>query len=297
MVFKFGSRGKDVKKYKDMLYGLGYLKASTHDRFGGDTLKAVKAYQKDHKLAADGIIGRKTGPAIKLSYQYIAVDNPNAEPEIVQYLNPADYPGIGSVIINEINADLQDETDERRDMVREALKWVFPRALYVFGANLYNKKLQIQAPTPEYIDKKAKRNPKYFTGGRKDFMKKQYAYAKKKGEVIACADCSGFVVGLLRKLRLVKSGFDTTANGFYRSYCKPVRENYLKPADLVFKKSSSGHIPHMGMYIGAGFVIEAAGGAYGVQISRLNDHVVINKMTNKKVRKTAWKVFGDPKML
>jgi cell wall-associated NlpC family hydrolase len=298
MLLKFGSRGALVKKYKDMLFALKYLHASTHDRFGKDTEAAVKAFQKKNNLKADGIIGNKTGPAIVLSYEYKTgmEGNDPQTPQITQYLVPADYPNISAAVITSINADLQDETAERIAIIKEALRWVFPYALYIFGANLYKPDLTVTVPTPAYIDARAKSRPQYFTGGRKDFMKKQYALAVKEGRRIGCADCSGFVVGILRKLKMVKSSFDTTANGLYHSYCKGIKKADLKPADLIFKRSSSGHIPHVGMYVGAGYTIEAAGGAYGVQMSQLNNHIIINQMTKAKEKHAAWKVFGDPKL-
>ena len=62
--------GDDVKYIKDALVKLGYLHASTHDRFGNDSYAATKKYQSEHKdldgerLQADGIVGVKTWNAI-----------------------------------------------------------------------------------------------------------------------------------------------------------------------------------------------------------------------------------------
>jgi len=300
MLLKFGSYGKEVKKYKDMLYTLGYLRASTHDRFGAETLAAVKAFQKKHQLKVDGIIGKKTSAAIALSYEYhIGMGGGSGtapSPDIVRYLNEADYDNLDPIVITAINSDLQDEADARRQVVKEALFWAFPYALYIFGANLYKKDLTVQAPTFAYIDQMAKKHPEYFDGGRKDFMKKQYTESAKIGRRISCADCSGFVVGILRKLKLVNNSFDTTANNFYHSYCKKIKKKDLRPGDLVFRRQSSGFIPHMGLYVGAGYVIEAAGGAFGVQLSRLDDHIIVNEMKHQKERRTAWSLYGDLKL-
>lgn len=297
MVLKLGSRGKEVKKYKDLLLELGFLKASTHDRFGIDMLNAVKTYQKQNHLKADGIIGNNTANSIELSVQYNRAMGNNAkvsDQQISQYLLQSDYPNISEKILTAINADLQGEKEERINMVKESLRWIFPYAIYIFGANLYKNDLTLQIPTPAYIDVRAKYHPEYFTNGRKEFMKKQYSLALEMKRRIGCADCSGLIVGFLRKYKITKANFDTTANRFFYTYCKPIKKSDLQPADLVFKKNASGFIPHMGMYIGAGYVIEAAGGAYGIQLSQLNNHLLVNQITQNKEKRPAWSRFGKP---
>ncbi len=83
----------------------------------------------------------------------------------------------------------------------------------------------------------------------------------------------------------------------YNSHCNSIKKADLRPGDFVFTKNTSGNIPHMGIYIGAGYTIEAVGSAYGVQISGLDKHVVIDKITNKSVTRTAWTVFGRSKYI
>lgn len=298
MLLKLGSVGKEVKKYKDMLLELEFLKASTHDRFGNDMLKAVKAYQKKYQLKANGQIDNQTARSIELSVQYNKemgdIQSKPQNRQITQYLLQADYPNISEKILTAINEDLQGETEERVSMVKEALRWIFPYAIYIFGANLYKNDLTIQIPAPAYIDQRAKHHPEYFTNGRKEFMKKQYLTAVESKRRIGSADCSGLVVGILRKNKITKANFDTTANNFFHTYCTSIKKSELQPADLVFKKNASGFIPHMGVYIGAGYVIEAAGGAYGVQLSHLNDHILVNQMTLIKEKRPAWTRFGKP---
>lgn len=57
-----GSRGSEVKALQRLLIGSGFgCGASGADGiFGGDTLTAVKAFQKSNGLEADGIVGRDT---------------------------------------------------------------------------------------------------------------------------------------------------------------------------------------------------------------------------------------------
>ncbi len=291
-IIKLGSAGKDVRKYKDILFKLGYLHASTHDRFGSDTDKAVRAFQEDHHLAVDGIIGKNTSAALLNTAAKITTPVP--EPQVIQYLS--DCPGLPADALKAINLDLQDETPCRISVIQEALRWLFPYCLYVFGANLYTPSLAVQLPTPGYIDARSKVTPRYFNGGRAAWIKAQYAKAVAANQRIGCADCSGFLVGIWRFKKLVAAGFDTTANGIYHSYCKALKSVGLKPGDCVFRAVSSGHIVHTGLYVGAGYTVEAAGGAYGVQLSRLDDHIIINKMTGHAERHNAWTHFGQPKI-
>lgn len=55
-----GISGEDVTLLKERLVALGYLEKSTHDSFGSDTERAVREFQKDNNLTADGIVGAKT---------------------------------------------------------------------------------------------------------------------------------------------------------------------------------------------------------------------------------------------
>lgn len=356
MLLKLGSKGKNVKKYKDILFLLGYLYASTRDYFGSDTQKAVKNFQKKNKdkngkaLVVDGIIGDKTAWALDTAYSVYLEKNEELEVPKSQYygtqgqtvkdwqtklnslgitdangkklavdgiwgsktesayqkflkmniqnvINKDEYPFIDENIIDAINADLQDEDEKVKNFIKEALKWVFPYGLYVYGANLYKPDLSVQIPTPEYIDTRANAAPEYFNGGRKEQLKRWYEEAVSKGQYIGCADCSGFAVGIMRKLAYAKASFDTTAHGMYHSYCNSLKKADLRPADFVFTRNTSGTIPHMGIYIGAGYTIEAAGAAYGVQLSSLDRHVIVDQMTKKSVTRTAWTVYGRCKYI
>lgn len=57
---KKGSRGQAVEAWQMFLNSNGYCCGNTDGIFGAKTEKAVKAYQRDHGLVADGIIGKNT---------------------------------------------------------------------------------------------------------------------------------------------------------------------------------------------------------------------------------------------
>jgi hypothetical protein len=64
MNMKKGSNGEDVKVVQSKLKELGYLHDSVDGIFGTKTEKAVKAFQKNAGLVADGIVGIKTIAAL-----------------------------------------------------------------------------------------------------------------------------------------------------------------------------------------------------------------------------------------
>lgn len=59
-VLKKGSKGEAVSRLQEGLQALGYHVGPIDGDFGPETVKAVKAFQTDNGLAADGIVGPKT---------------------------------------------------------------------------------------------------------------------------------------------------------------------------------------------------------------------------------------------
>lgn len=57
---KKGSKGNYVKELQNLLVQKGYDPKGVDGVFGAGCETAVKKYQKDHKLTADGIVGQKT---------------------------------------------------------------------------------------------------------------------------------------------------------------------------------------------------------------------------------------------
>lgn len=63
-----GSRGADVTYLQQRLTALGYKPGTADGIFGSKTLAAVRAFQADHKLAVDGIVGPKTWATLVALY-------------------------------------------------------------------------------------------------------------------------------------------------------------------------------------------------------------------------------------
>ncbi|HWQ51020.1 MAG TPA: spore cortex-lytic enzyme [Terriglobales bacterium] len=64
---KLGSRGNEVTQVQKKLAALGYGVGAADGVFGSKTLAAVKQFQRDRGLTADGIVGPQTLKALGLS--------------------------------------------------------------------------------------------------------------------------------------------------------------------------------------------------------------------------------------
>lgn len=140
----------------------------------------------------------------------------------------------------------------------------YPKSLYIWGANLFSSQGELFYPTAMTVETLALKKPAFFTAGRRELMLMALQHAAAKGERLTGADCSGAIVGLWRKLGLWEAGFDATAKELMQApYSSAIRKEDLLPGDLV------GFEGHIGLYAGAGRVIEWVGGAYGCQLTRL----------------------------
>lgn len=73
---RIGDDNSDVKKLQKALKILGYYDGKLDGDYGSGTTAAVKAYQEDHKLEADGVAGRST---VKSIFGSCAKTSMNAE--------------------------------------------------------------------------------------------------------------------------------------------------------------------------------------------------------------------------
>ena len=289
--------GNDVRYIKDCLFKLKYYPSNTikisNNKFGNDTYNAVLSYQtfnKDingNKLKADGIIGRKTWDAIIIDYEAGKV-----KPDIPSGLLD-NYTHISVDKREKIEAEIKNISKLRKEIILEILNYAYDkdvsgdvRALYIFGANLYDTNLKINYADEAEINRASRIYPRYFNNGRKEWMKEQV----KRNPKLPASDCSGMEVGYLRKHKLVSNSFDTTANNLcLDKYSSIIPKNNLKPGDWV------GFNGHIGTYVGAGYVVEFAGGAYGCQLTKLDDRELYDFIKKKVVKGSAWTKFRKPK--
>ena len=284
---RLGSTGEDVLRVKQRLLALGcyspQITQVTTSTFGRDTLRAVQAFQAEHALAADGVIG-------PLTYTALFPEDAAAQPVLI---GNGVLPNISEAKLACILAALQSTSETRRAIVQDALQFAFdpavartyPLSLYIRGGNLYNADLAPNVITIARIQSGAKRQPEFYDGGRQEMMER----AVQENPAITGADCSGGVVGLLRHAGVVKPKFDLAADGFLSSKSmKTIEPDALEPADLLHK---SGHI---GLYAGGGYAVEWMGGAYGCQLTRLNARRGWNFVRGREDRFSAWTSFLRP---
>jgi len=62
---RINNRGNDVKELQSMLNSFGYNAGKADGIFGRNTEKAVKEFQKNNKLNADGIVGARTWASLE----------------------------------------------------------------------------------------------------------------------------------------------------------------------------------------------------------------------------------------
>ena len=288
--------GDDVRYMKDCLLALKYYEADvkkiSNNTFGANTLKAVLKFQKNNKdkngdqLDDDGKIGSLTWNAIEREFKAgrkyvekkISLDH-------LTHISPANR--------EKIAKDLAKVSKLRQEIVLEILEYACDasykkeaRGMYQLGANLYNNDLKLNYADKTETERLAKRNPDYFDGGRKQWMLKRIEADPK----IPVSDCSGMEVGYLKKHKLVGATFDTTANGLCgNSYSKSIKKSELMPGDWVGK---SGHI---GTYVGGGFVVEFYGGAYGCQLTELDNRRGYDFLDKRFENGSKWTKYRRPK--
>lgn len=290
--------GDDVKYIKDCLVSLGYLHASTHNKFGNDTYAAVMEYQKSHKdldghaLEVDGIVGENTWYAIvrDVGGELPPEPKPEVDPDEI------DIPSnIGKTAASKIAEDVAYVSEARRKIVLESLKYAhdvdnrqkYMTSLYLRGGNLYNKDLKPNVPTMEYLTGSYKKKySEYCDGGRLEKM----VEAKEHNPDITGCDCSGGIVGLCRWAKVVSTGFDANANSLCsNSHSVAIDKDDMVPGDWI------GRDGHIGLYVGGGYVVEWVGGAYGCCLTKVNSRRVYNFVDGKVHTMSAWSKFRDPK--
>lgn len=285
--------GDDVRWVKDYLFVMGYYDSGvtkiTNSRYGNDTYKAVKAFQKANGLTVDGIYGQKTHAKL------LAIIN--KKDDVKEYVTAKEYPRISETARKAINTELTDIGAARREIVLEALKYAtdadvackfeHPSSLYIRGGNLYNTDGKVNVITEKYLTNTyAKKYASYCTSGRLEMMKK----AVKANSNITGADCSGGIVGLLRYFGYVKRTFDATANSLLGSgYSTSIKKADLTAGDFVGKSR------HICLYAGGGYMVEWAGGAYGCQLTKVSDRKCWSYTGNKAVKMAKCGKYRRPK--
>ena len=262
-ILHHGDSGEDVLFIKKQLFEKGYypssVKSINSDRWGNDTDRAVENFRS--RYVPQGEIN-------DVLWSAIVSAEPLPEPEIPS--------NIGSTARLAIDHALQGISARRKAMVLNALMFAwdpeqpseYPYSFYIRAANLYDGVGSLHVMTKARLDAYFAKSSysQYFNNGRKEMMLKA---SEASGYTNSGADCSGGVVGLLRNAELVKSGWDCSADGFFKQTgsWSHVTASEMIPGDLVHK---SGHI---GLYVGGGYTVSWEGGAYGCQLIQVGSNL------------------------
>lgn len=289
-----GMSGDDVLYAKQRLFELGMfdddMKEVVKRSFGSDTYDAVIKFQTEtfsNKKERDGVIGRKTWAAL---FSEVGTSEPVISIPGYEVLDR-----FSDEIKNAIIPDLETVSEIRRAVCLDALQFAidpynppeYPRSFYIRGGNLYDKrtgKLNIMSEADLNAYFSTVKYRKYYDGGREEMMREAAAAA---GFTLPGCDCSGEITGLWINNGVKALGFDSGADDFFSTYC--VQTDDPAPADLPWK---SGHI---GLCVGGGRAVEHVGGAYGCQLTKIDDRRCYNFLDGKLHRMGAWEAFGDPK--
>lgn len=288
-VLEYGLRGADVRYIKEALVHLGYLSKCTKDTFLGDTRRAVRYFQGKHGMKQTGKVDASTWSRIVQALESTpAAEEPR--PTVAGKIPE----NIGAEAGALIGRDLEKVNAARKQIVLDILRFAYdvevprewPISLYGWGKNLYTKEKKLYLMDVADIQSAAQRYPDYYDGKRAEM---QIAAVKAEGDKPA-SDCSGSIVGYLRRYGYVDPGFDTTSTGLAgKSHSTAIAEAQMLPGDWVWRQG------HIGTYVGGGYVVEWVGGAFGCQLTRFADRRVYDFVARRERKYSAWTKCLRPK--
>lgn len=251
-------QGDDVKELQKLLTAHG-IKCDDDGIFGPATDTAVRKFQQAKGLDDDGIVGPATWAALR------KVPTANA-------------PSTGK----DAETVVEQLTELLRLMVGDH---------YIYGA-------QGHKLTRSYLASRAAAVPKYFKGGRREWLEDEIKRAEALGRTLYCEDCSGLFFKANEVLNIIPKK-DATAQGLWGGYCKPISKDEVRPGDILFRRDADGDMGHMAV-VGTDGVYEAIGTEYGVVFRPWADRFsrkVYNRMTGEVDTLSNWTHYGRLKVL
>lgn len=290
---KQGSRGDEVKRVQQRLYELGYPVGTVDGIAGANTIKALKLFQGNNELDADGIAGPKT---LEVMFSGVTdntqeTHNTNEQAESRTNINSSNQPAPSTSIMTTLRVGSKGHPVSLLQSRLNELGYSVGYPDGDFGAKTFNAVMTFQRVNNLYVDgvvgpstiaklfgSSAASRPEgqsnitsTATGEAvvafaKQFLGKPYVYG---GNGPNSFDCSGFTCYVFKNFNV--SLPRVAAN--QRSAGYEVNKADLIPGDLIlFTSPNSGStIGHVGIYIGNGeFIHASSGSTMSVTISSLN---------------------------
>lgn len=302
----------DILFIKQRLYNMGLLEveinSTTKTEFDEETTKAVLNFQERNRNL-DGAPFKQTGKIDSDIWNAILRENniltmarnpifedesviPNGESIGIPFVMPTN---ISPEKASKIATDLSGISNRRRAIVMEALKLAYdpavpryyPISLYIKGWTSYNKYTQVEPTvvTDEIIEQQLAVYS--ITDAKVRLMRETIAFDKK---TIGADDCGG-IIGLCHLAKVCKIGADLTAKVMVSDrYSTAITREELSPGDWVYK------VDHIGLYVGGGYSAEWIGGAYGCQLTSINEERIgYNFIKNNFIKLSMWDTYRRPK--
>lgn len=240
--FSYGEESPEIKEYQQRLKKLGYLTTDPDGNFGDDTKAAVKRFQENNGLIADGYIGPSTRTALlsdDAQYNALAIGNKGDDVQSVQNrLKELGY-------IKKTTGYFGSETDTavRSFQKNNGLSVdgkVGPRTMNVLMSSGAKKSTGASITGPNVSSfisvARSKKGSRYVRGG--------------KGP--NTFDCSGFVYWCLNKVGIKQAYMTSHTWAKCTKYTRIDRMSDMKRGDIIVFKG------HVAIYAGNGVMIDAS---------------------------------------
>lgn len=247
---KKGSKGEHVKLWQKFLnWYRPSLKLHVDGKFGNNTAKATKVFQKAEKLTVDGVVGAKTLARAK-TYLKPAPKKPTVK-------KPAPKPAVKTTSAQKLIAKAKE------------LAWAYGTP---------EKKYKYKTGAPKAVCKKAMK--KYGWADNKGEL-------SDCGNFVSTVVRESCVSKSFKALHGTKTPFPKSEKGFNIVHTGAITSGVLKAGDIIRYKKKNGN-QHAMMYFGDGKVCEASHyNVFGVirkDTKRYNDGSKVKKNTIQVLR-------------
>lgn len=301
---KKGDKSPGAYELQRALDELGFFEGTYSNLYGDQTAAALKAFQKSLGMSTDGVAGKQTLILIRDHQLFLRNMNllrPGVEGERVEQLKSdlkvlgfyngsmgAKYDDALKKAVMSFQKSKNIKPDEKvGDVTLEAVtKSVMAKKGYTAAEKTATAKAtttkakttQVTATTTKKIAQTSAPKSNVSTSTKRVTSRGAKAVSLAK-ELIGISyryggsskngyDCSGFTMYVMAKL-----GVDLPHGSMSQATIgTTVKKNALKEGDLLFFKTDSKPIGHVGIYIGGGKFIHASSGKGEVIISNLNTY-------------------------